>query len=170
MNFCRRCGSPLEHLQEHVYRCDNQHTLYANSSPAVGVFFLTPDNRLLLCVRGIEPHKGALDAFGGFVGNEETYEQAAAREIEEEAALRADDYDPLTYLGSAMAHYPYGGETLPALTVLFWTRLMPGRYITPRDDAAAVQEMPLGKVDFALLHDDDIREGVRQLQNMFNKS
>jgi ADP-ribose pyrophosphatase YjhB (NUDIX family) len=166
MNFCRRCGLPLHQLRGHVYRCDNGHTLYANCSPSVGVFILTPDDQVTLSVRGIEPHKGMLDAFGGFLDGEETVERAVARELEEELGLRPGDYSDPVYLTSGLGHYPFGGEVLPIISALFWVRLTGSAKLQPQDDVAGVQTIALSDIDDAKLHDDDIRIGIAALRRM----
>lgn len=168
MNFCRRCGSPLKHLENHVYKCANDHIIFANSSPTVGIFFVTHDNQILLSERGIEPHKGMLDSFGGFVDGEETLEHAAIRELEEELSLTANDYEPLQYLTSSVGHYPYKNEVLPALTTFYWSRLKSNQIPNPSDDVAAVHSVPLEEVDFSQLHDNDIKDGVRALQTLLS--
>jgi ADP-ribose pyrophosphatase YjhB (NUDIX family) len=167
MIFCRRCGIPLEHINDHVYRCANGHTIFANSIPTVGVFFVTDDNQVLLSERGIEPHKGMLDSFGGFLDSEETSEQAAARELKEELGLDPDDYDELIYLCSGMGHYPYSGEIMPIVSFFYWTRLKPGKQPVPADDVAAIHTVPLFEIDLKRLHDDDIRIGIKTLQQVF---
>lgn len=166
MNFCRRCGSKLTQVNGHVYTCGAGHTLFANTSPTVGIFFVTPDNQLLLSERGIEPHKGMLDAFGGFLDGEETAEAAIARELKEELGVEPSDYDEVNYLCSAIGHYPYGGEVIPVMSMLFWTRLASDKQLVPNDDVAAVHTLPLDGLDLSLLHDDDIRTGIKKLQKI----
>lgn len=141
--------------------------IFANSSPAVGVFFVTADNQVLLAVRGIEPHIGMLDSFGGFVDSTETFEAAADRELEEELSLTPTDYEPLSYLTSGVGQYPFRGELTPIVSVFFWTRLVTTKALAPRDDVAGVQSLPLHNLDLSLLHGDDIRVGIQALQRLF---
>ncbi len=164
MNYCRRCGTSLAQLDRHVYQCANGHIIFANCSPAVGVFLVTPDHQVIFSVRGIEPHKGMLDAFGGFLDGEETFEAAASRELEGEVLLKTTDYGNLGYLTSGVGHYPYKNETLPVVSLLFWARVDSAKVLTPSDDVEAVKKIPLHKIDLALLHDDDIRAGIQELQ------
>ncbi len=165
-NFCRRCGAKLTSRHDYIFECTNGHTIYANCSPTVGIFFITDKRTILLSRRGIEPHKGMLDAFGGFLDGEETAEQAATRELQEELELDPKDYEPLKYLTSAIGHYPHEDETLSILSILFWTRLKPGIVLAPHDDVAEIVELPFDKIDFSKLHDEDIRVGIRKLQNI----
>lgn len=168
MNFCRRCGSPLTNVNAHVYKCAKDHIIFANASPTAGIFLLNSDHsEVLLSVRGIEPQKGMLDSFGGFLDGEETLEHAAARELEEELGLTSSDYTTLTYLCSSIGHYDYREETLSVLTGFYWAELKPGITLAPADDVADVKYVPLHEVDMNSLRDIDIREGVKALQALF---
>ena len=170
MNFCRRCGKPLTKAAKHMYKCADGHTIFPNSSPTVGVFFVTPDNHVLLSVRGIEPHKGMLDAVGGFLDGEESLEDAARREIREEVQLEPDQYEPFRYLTSCYETYPYQGESLPIASAMYWTRLKGDAQLQPSDDVLEIKSVPLHEVDMAALHADDIRAGIRELQRLFQSN
>lgn len=170
MNYCRRCGKALAHVHDHVYQCENKHTIYANHSPAVGIFFLSPDNReVLLATRGIEPHKGMLDAPGGYLDAKETFEEGAIRELHEELGLGQEDYEPFNYLTSEHDVYPYQGEVIPFVTVLFWTRLKDIKTLQASDDVASADWYPLAGIDLGQLHANDIRKGIRELQKLFKE-
>jgi ADP-ribose pyrophosphatase YjhB (NUDIX family) len=170
MHFCRRCGTPLQHIRDHIYTCEQSHAIYANSAPTMGVFLLDEHNDVILAVRGIEPHKDMLDSLGGFLDSEETFEAAAVRELREELALEPEEYGPLTYLNSAIGHYPFKNETLTTVCVFFWAKLLTKRDLTPADDVAAIQTIPIHEVDLSKLHDDDIRAGIRALRLCFPDS
>lgn len=165
MNFCRRCGAPLKNIRNHIYSCENGHTIFANASPAVGVFFVTEQNRVLLSVRGIEPHKGRLDAFGGFVDGTEKLEKTIVRELAEELGLKPGDYTPAVYLTSGTGRYPYAGEEIPVLSCLYWSRLLVDTP-TPKDDVADIASYPLSDVPLEELHDKDIIAGIKRLQKI----
>ena len=168
LHYCRRCGQKLTNTERHIYKCNDGHTIYATTNPTTGVFIFNTDGNVLLAVRGIEPHKGMLDTIGGFVDEEETTEEAAIREIQEETGLSPEDYTELTYLTSGTGHYPHQGEVLPVLTSFFYTSLKPGAAPLATDDVASLVACKLSDVDFTLLHDDDIRAGVRALQKKFD--
>jgi len=90
MKFCNQCGAPLEvrvpagdNLPRHVCSaCGTIH--YRNPKLVVGC---VPefDGRILLCRRAIEPRRGYWTIPAGFMENDETLQQAAARESYEEA-------------------------------------------------------------------------------------
>jgi len=168
MRYCRRCGKELKNVRDHIYKCGNGHTIYANSSPTVGVFFLSPDNtKILLATRGIEPHKGMLDTPGGFLDGSEDYEEAIVRELREEIGLEPSDYEPVQYVCSDYDVYPDQGEDIPYVSCLYWSRLKGEPTLRARDDVASVDWYDLADVKPEQLHADDIRKGVRILQERF---
>lgn len=163
MNFCRRCGATLTHIEKHVYKCKQDHVIFANASPSTGIFFVTQDNQVVLSVRGIEPRKGMLDAFGGFVDGAETLEHAVKRELAEELGLKPGDYTPPEYLISGTGNYPFEKEVLPILSSFYWSKLLVDAP-TPRDDVADIATYPLTDVPLDQLHDQDIVAGIKALQ------
>src|SRR5438477_12044149 len=98
MNYCRRCGRSLQQQQANVFACEDGHTLYRNSSPAVGIILVNDKKETLVAVRGIEPGKGKLDMPGGFCDDAETAEAALERELREELHLEPSRYSPPQYL------------------------------------------------------------------------
>ena len=167
MNFCRRCGSALTQQTASYYICAQNHKLYVNAAPTVAVFFLTEDNHVLLSIRGIEPFKGKLDTFGGFVDDGETVEQAAVRELQEELGLTPDQYDPLTFLSTEVAIYPFDGEDRSILGTFFWSRLKPGVTPVAADDVAEVVQLPLADIDLTQMDNVDVRTATEKLQKLF---
>ncbi len=90
MNYCQKCGSTVnlsipdgDNRERHVCRtCGEIH--YQNPKIVAGCLPLWND-QVLLCRRAIEPCHGFWTLPAGFMENEETLEQAAARESAEEA-------------------------------------------------------------------------------------
>ena len=90
MKFCANCGGRVslrtpegDHLPRHICEvCGAIH--YRNPRLVVGC---VPelDGRILLCKRAIEPRRGYWTVPAGFMENDETLQQAAARESREEA-------------------------------------------------------------------------------------
>lgn len=169
MNFCRRCGEKLVHNGGNVYKCKNEHTSFLNSAPAVGVFILTPENDVILGVRTFEPFKGKLDSVGGFVDNEENFEQALQREIKEEIGLSPEDYEPFVYLSSGYGVYPYGGEDCPVLSTFYSTRLVTDKPLVPNDDVAEIVTIAINDVDIESLGGADIVAGFKALKALYEK-
>jgi ADP-ribose pyrophosphatase YjhB (NUDIX family) len=95
MNFCSSCGARVtlgipdgDHLQRHLCTaCGAIH--YENPKLVVGCV-PEHDRRILLCRRAIEPRRGYWTIPAGFMENDETLQQAAARECWEEALARVE--------------------------------------------------------------------------------
>ena len=93
MNFCSNCGAPVEiripagdsHLRHVCPQCGTIH----DQNPTLVVGALAEwEDRILLCRRAIEPRHGYWTLPAGFMENEETTAEAAARETAEEACAR----------------------------------------------------------------------------------
>jgi ADP-ribose pyrophosphatase YjhB (NUDIX family) len=101
MNFCSNCGAkvvlrvpPGDSLARHV--CDNCNTIhYRNPLVVVGTIPEWED-RILLCKRAIEPRYGLWTLPAGFMENEESASEGAAREALEEANARVEIQDLYT--------------------------------------------------------------------------
>ncbi|MBS1200079.1 MAG: ADP-ribose pyrophosphatase [Proteobacteria bacterium] len=95
MNYCPNCGQPVElrvppgdHLVRHVCAaCSSIH--YHNPKIIVGCV-PEHDGRILLCRRAIEPRQGFWTIPAGFMENDETMQEGAARESWEEALARVE--------------------------------------------------------------------------------
>jgi ADP-ribose pyrophosphatase YjhB (NUDIX family) len=95
MKFCSNCASPVvkrvppgDSLARWVCdQCGEIH--YENPRLVVGTI-PEYDGRLLLCRRAIEPRYGYWTLPAGFMENDETTAQAAARETTEEAGARVE--------------------------------------------------------------------------------
>lgn len=164
MNYCRRCGTKTTNKDSHVFVCENKHTIYLNSAPAVSVIFMLPDDKVILSIRAHEPFKGGLDVIGGFVDNNENFEQALQREIKEETGLDPEDYEPFTYLTSAFGIYPFGGEDCPILSTFYTTRLLTDKPLVPNDDVAELVTISIDDIDPNRAGGDDIRICLNMLK------
>ena len=95
MKYCSSCGAavafripPGDTLPRHVCeRCGTIH--YQNPKVVVGALAVWED-KVLLCRRAIEPRHGMWTLSAGFMENDETTAQAAARETLEEACARIE--------------------------------------------------------------------------------
>lgn len=98
MNFCNQCGEKVAHkipendnrLRYVCVSCEMIH--YQNPNVVAGVLPLIIDSdgiqKILLCRRAIEPRYGYWTLPAGFMENNESLEEAAARESMEEANLK----------------------------------------------------------------------------------
>lgn len=95
MKFCSECAAPVhvtvpdgDHLPRYVCTaCGTVH--YQNPKIVVGCLPVY-DGRLLLCKRAIAPRIGYWTIPAGFMENNETLQQGAARECWEEALARVE--------------------------------------------------------------------------------
>lgn len=90
MNYCCHCGAPVrlhvppgDNLPRYV--CDACQTIHYQNPKIVVGCIPEWEGRVLLCRRAIDPRLGLWTLPAGFMENEETTSQAAARETLEEA-------------------------------------------------------------------------------------
>lgn len=101
MKFCSNCGAPVarrippgDNRQRHV--CDSCGMVHYQNPRIVAGCIPEWEGRVLLCRRGIEPRYGRWTLPAGFMENEETAVEAAARETLEEARARVEVLDLYT--------------------------------------------------------------------------
>ncbi|MGE0031941.1 MAG: NUDIX hydrolase [Steroidobacteraceae bacterium] len=109
MNFCPNCAAPLErripdgdHLPRFV--CPACGTIHYQNPKLVAGCVPEHEGRILLCRRAIEPRRGFWTIPAGFMENNETLQQAAARECFEEALARVEIGDPCAIVHVLHAH------------------------------------------------------------------
>lgn len=113
MKFCSECAHPVElAIPEGDNRprfvcaqCDAIH--YQNPKLVIGSIPVWEEDgelKILLCKRAIEPRHGYWTLPAGFMENEETTAEAAARETEEEAGARVEIGSLFTLLNVAHVH------------------------------------------------------------------
>ena len=102
MKFCANCGSkvvqrvpPGDSLPR--WMCDECGEIhYQNPKMVVGTI-PEHEGRILLCRRAIEPRYGYWTLPAGFMENDESTAQAAARETLEEAGANIEMGEPFTF-------------------------------------------------------------------------
>jgi ADP-ribose pyrophosphatase YjhB (NUDIX family) len=96
VNYCSRCGSPLTHgpvaneTRDRLACRNCGFIAYLNPRLVVSTLPVTPDGRLVLIRRGIEPGYGAWAQPGGFLEIDETAHEGAVRETLEETGYIVD--------------------------------------------------------------------------------
>ncbi|HET7396381.1 MAG TPA: NUDIX hydrolase [Gammaproteobacteria bacterium] len=124
MNYCSQCGHSLavkippgDHLPRHV--CEHCGTIHYQNPKLVVGCVCEWDGKVLLCRRAIEPRAGFWTLPAGFMENDETTEQGAARETREEALAEVDDLVPL-----ALINVPHVNQ----VHLMFRGKLRDGRF------------------------------------------
>ena len=125
MKYCSECGSSVvlrvpegEHLPRHVCpACQTVH--YQNPKIVVGCVPVDERGRILICKRAIEPRHGFWTIPAGFMENNESLEQGAARECYEEALAEVEMGSLLAIVNILHAHQVH---------VFFRARLLNNRY------------------------------------------
>lgn len=94
---CGYCGAPFPAAAawpRHCHKCGN--TSYLNPIP-VAVVLLPAGDGVVVVRRGIEPARGTLTLPGGYMGVGETWQEAGARELEEETGITVAAGDIVLY-------------------------------------------------------------------------
>ncbi len=101
MNFCSHCGKTVvtmvpEGDNRERFVCESCDTVHYQNPNNVAGAILTWQDKVLLCKRAIDPRYGLWTLPAGFMENNETVAQAAARESMEEANAKSG---PLNLFG-----------------------------------------------------------------------
>lgn len=164
MNFCRRCGTKLTNQVAHVFVCENQHTIYANSSPAVTAILRNANDEVLTIRRAIEPGLGELDFPGGFCDGHESAEAALARELAEEVGLLPEHHTTPVLVCTGIDNYQFKGEFIPVLSLVYTATISEDAPITTNDDAENAEFTPLQSLDPQTVYFKSLQDAVILLQ------
>lgn len=133
--FCPKCGGKFIHRGGNHLKCqDCGYSYFVNQAPTAGVIIFDNEGRVMLAKRKFEPKKGTWQLIGGFVGLDESLEEAAIREAKEElgVTIQID-----SYLGSFSRTYEFGGVAVPILVTYFTAKIIDGAP-KPNDDVAEI--------------------------------
>lgn len=142
---CPKCGgSELIVWHQKGMRCATCQFVYFHNSAAAVAGIIETDAGIVLARRAIEPKFGYLDLPGGFVDYNESFEQALAREIQEELGAEAFDF---RYVGSFSNVYEYGGVTYFTVDAVFACQAnhLPEQVVN--DEVAAIEIVNLDEFD-----------------------
>ena len=150
LNYCSRCGSPLAHgpvaheTRDRLACASCGFIAYVNPRLVVSTLPVTPDGRLVLIRRGIEPGYGLWAQPGGFLEIDETAHEGAIRETLEETGYEVEPMDVI------------GVYTRPqaAVVVIAWeARVVGGEPATSEETleirAYTPDEIPWSELAFA---------------------
>lgn len=145
--FCPRCGQPYsspEHLLaagEHQ-RCSGcGTTVFHNPHPAVAAVPVH-GRKALLARRALEPAKGLIDTFGGFLEWGESPLDALMREFPEETGGAV--FVPRCVTGIYHHYYPWDGLNISVITIVY-LGLAEGE-IHPADDVSEALWYPIASL------------------------
>ena len=101
MKFCSHCGNPVERRvpagdNRERFVCAHCEAVHYQNPKIVAGCLAEWNGRILMCRRAIEPCAGLWTLPAGFMENDETTSEAAARETLEEANARVDLTDLYT--------------------------------------------------------------------------
>lgn len=99
MNFCSNCGGPVSHRippNDNLPRavCEACETIHYENPKLIVGCIPEWENKVLLCKRAIEPRYGLWTVPAGYLENNETTGDGAARETLEEAGARVEILEP----------------------------------------------------------------------------
>lgn len=133
--FCPKCGGKFIHRGGNHLKCqDCGYSYFVNQAPTAGVIIFDNEGRVMLAKRKFEPKKGTWQSIGGFVGLDESLEEAAMREAKEElgVTIQID-----SYLGSFPETYEFGSVAVPFLATYFAAKIVDSTP-KPNDDVAEI--------------------------------
>jgi ADP-ribose pyrophosphatase YjhB (NUDIX family) len=109
MKFCPTCGHQVrfeipagDHLPRHV--CPACHTIHYDNPRIITGCLPVWGEQILICRRAIEPRSGYWTLPAGFMENEETVQDGAAREAQEEALADVEIGSLLTVVNVLHTH------------------------------------------------------------------
>ena len=115
--FCPKCGGKFIHRGGNHLKCqDCGYSYFVNQAPTAGVIIFDNEGRVMLVKRKFEPKKGTWQSIGGFVGLDESLEEAAMREAKEELGVTIQ-------IEAILAVFPKLMNSA-ALLCLFWQLIL----------------------------------------------
>lgn len=128
----------------------NGEKIYLNPKPCSLALIQNTEGKLLMVVRGRNPHKGTWDLPGGFLNLDENIEESIIRECKEELNVKIGN---LKYVGSCPEVYEFGDVIHKLVIVGFSAEITEESSLIARDDVESFKffardEIPWGEIKF----------------------
>lgn len=152
MNFCSHCGHAInkqipegDTRERHV--CANCQTIHYQNPKIICGSLAVWENKVLLCRRAIEPRHGYWTLPAGFMENDESTLEAAAREAREEACAQVRIGELYSMFNIVPINQVY---------MMFLADLHEGQFGTGEESLEcqlfAEEEIPWDKIAFKAIH------------------
>lgn len=155
--FCPRCGKDLSIINSYILKCTSCGLNFFQAfKPACNAVIINEKDEVLLGKRASDPHKGEYSLPGGFMGLDETAEEALEREIKEELNLEMK-VNSQDYIGSFYVGYNYQNINYDVLILYFLIKVQSSiiNQITAQDDVESVEFIQPKKASDILVWDAD---------------
>lgn len=142
-SHCPYCGNLLKNKFEKAKKrlvCNQGHTVYLNSKPAVGALIVDDNQNVLLTQRAKEPYKGHWDIPGGFLELGEHPIEGIIREIQEELGIQINIE---RFLGHFIGEYSEKDEFVLSIFYLVTADVTKAK---PQDDISAYKWFSIDKL------------------------
>lgn len=156
---CPHCAHPSECASPREFRCAHCAFRYFHNVAAAVAAFIVHDAHLLLTRRAHAPAAGTLDLPGGFVDQQESLEQALARELDEELGLVIAP-GQARYVFSLPNHYAFAGVTYATSDSFFRIDYATRPQVLARDDVVEVMWLRFDQIDATVIGLDSARAAV----------
>jgi NADH pyrophosphatase NudC (nudix superfamily) len=141
---CPLCAGSFEHKGSNWLKCQEcGYNYFVNQAPTAGVLILNDKNEVLPAKRKRDPKKGTWQSVGGFIGLDESFEEAAVREAMEELGVEIRLQE---YLGSFPENYEFSGVSVPFLAMYYKAKIISGTP-KPADDVEEVRYFGANELD-----------------------
>lgn len=134
--FCPLCGGNFT-ANNSTLTCQKcKKDYYPNPKPVTEIVLKNDKGEYLFCIRAHEPNKGRLDFPGGFVEENEDFEQSVRREVKEELGIELGDIE---YIGSQFDTYLFQGVNYNVIGASYYGKLPRGVELQANDDVAGFE-------------------------------
>jgi len=157
---CPKCGGrSLSWSTPKNFTCsDCGFELYLNIAAAAAVI-IECRGKILFGLRKHEPGRGMLDLPGGFVGQGESAEEAARREVQEDTGIELQE---IRYLFSLPNCYHYRDMVYDTLDLIFCCRLTEPPQMEAADDLEQLLWIDRDSIEIERIAFSSLRLAIRQ--------